>query len=109
MTCNNSTDLPTIPHTYTEGDRLPSFLVVFPAPIDLTTGWTITAQVERPDGTYFERIAAILDAQNAQFNWLATDWVAGCSRVTVQAKDPAGLDETSDPFIVKSRELPGAV
>jgi len=108
MTCS-AKQLETLPYTYTEGDRLPALYAVYGGDIDLTSGWTITAQVERPDGTYFEREATIIDEQNARFDWLATDWVKGCSRLTIQSKDPGGLDQTSDPILVQTREKAGAV
>jgi hypothetical protein len=108
MTCTIK-QLETLPHTYTEGDRVPSVYAVYRGGIDLTAGWTVTAQVEKPDGTYFERVATIIDEQNARFDWLDTDWIKGCSRLTVQSKDPGGLDTTTDPVLVQTREKAGPV
>jgi len=102
-----ASDPPVLDHIYTVGDRLP-YLAMVVEDVDLTAGYTVTAQVERPDGTFFERVASILSEDTAQVDWLDTDWLEGCSRLTIKLEDAGGLIETSGPVIVKTKAAAGA-
>ena len=95
--------LETLPHVYTEGDTEPKFGVALDKPI---AGLTITALVERPDGTGFERVAVGVTTKFAQWTWLATDWQDGCSQLSVKLDDGSGGIETSPPIIVETRAKP---
>lgn len=98
--------LPTLPHVYTEGDINPVLIVAFR--FDISAFTEIAAIVERPDGTVFERIAAILNANQAQFTWQATDWLAGCSQLTVRLLDAGSLPSHVPPILVEVKDKPPA-
>ena len=71
--------LPTLPFEYTAGDRLPGLVVAFD--FDISTFTEIAAVVERPDGTAFERVAAVLNA-----NPVAGDIVPRSSASSIGAR-----------------------
>lgn len=98
---------PTLPHEYTEGDVLPPVIAAFP--FDISTFNEIAAIVERPDGTVFERVGVPVNSHQTQFNWTATDWVEGCSHVTLRLKDAADKISHVPTVIVKTLALPPAV
>lgn len=97
-------DLQTLPHAYTEGDTKPPLIAAFM--FDISAFTDIVAVVERPDGTAFARSGTILNANQAQFDWLATDWVAGCSQLTVRLEDAGAEPSHVPPIIVNVRPLP---
>lgn len=99
-------ELPELPHVYTEGDESPSFVVAFP--FDISAFQEVVAAVERPDGTAFENILAVLNANQAQYNPTPTDWVEGCSQLTVRLKDAGGKPSHVPPIIVRTRAKPTA-
>jgi hypothetical protein len=99
-------ELPELPHAYTEGDRLPSLVVAFE--FDISTFTAIVAAVERPDGTAFERAGVVLNANQVEFLWQDTDWIPGCSQLTVRTEDALGLPSHVPPIIVSVREKPTA-
>ncbi len=99
-------ELKELPHVYTEGDESPPFVVAFP--FDISAFQEVAAIVERPDGTAFENILAVLNANQAQYNPTATDWIEGCSQLTIRLKDAGGAPSHIPPIIVRARAKPTA-
>jgi len=97
-------DIPELPHVYTEGDESPSFIVVFP--FDISAFQEVVAAVERPDGTAFENVLTPLNANQAEYNPTPTDWLEGCSQLTVRLKDAVGKPSHVPPIIVRARAKP---
>jgi hypothetical protein len=97
----------TLPHEYTEGDVLPFVIAAFP--FDISTFNEIAAIVERPDATVFERVGVAANAHQVQFNWIATDWIEGCSRMTLRLKDASDKISHLPTVIIKTLALPPAV
>ncbi len=99
-------DLPELPHVYTEGDEKPPFVVAFK--FDISAFQEIVAVVERPDGTAFENIGVVLNNNQVQINPAPTDWIEGCSQVTMRLKDAGGKPSHVPPIIVRVRAKPTA-
>lgn len=97
-------ELPILPHAYTAGDTKPPLIAAFK--FDISTFTDVVAVVERSDGTAFERSATILNANQAQFDWTSTDWIAGCSQLTVRLEDAGANPSHVPPIIVNVRPLP---
>ena len=96
-------DLPTYPHVYTAGDRLPAIVAAFKFDI---SAFTIFAVVERPDGTSFEREMVNLNAQQTQLNLLATDLIKGCTQLTLRVEDGSGKPSHTPPIIIPVKPKP---
>ena len=101
-----SLERPDLPHVYTEGDTVPSLVVAFPQDISAFTA--IVAAVERADGTAFERAGTIINDNQARFDWLATDWIDGCSILAVRLEDAAGDPSHTQPINVIVNPKPTA-
>lgn len=99
-------ELPELPHVYTEGDETPTFIVAFK--FDISAFQEIVAVVERPDGTAFENTLAVLNANQVQYNPTPTDWIEGCSQLTVRLKDAGGKLSHISPIIVRAKAKPTA-
>lgn len=97
-------ELPTLPHVYTAGDVNPALVAAFS--FDISAFVAIVAVVERPDETAFERTGAILNPNQVQFTWTATDWIAGCSQLTLRLEDAGGQPSHTPPIIVAVRPKP---
>ncbi len=81
--------------TYTEGDTLPVFSRTFTGG-DIT-GWTITLNMRRTNGTLLSKTATITDGPNGayEFAFLAADLVAGDAQpVEIVLDDTAGGIQT---------------
>ena len=96
----------TLPHRYTEGDTLPE-LGGFLSNTDLT-GYTVTLNMDRPDGTVLSRPATLTDPANGLFkiDWAATDLIAGtCQLTTLRFTSPSGEVETERFYVDVARKL----
>ncbi len=96
-------ELPTFPHVYTEGDRIPELL--FAHDLDLT-GHTVDFLVERPDGTGFTRVGSFPTPNTVKAGLLETDWIAGCSQLTVRFTAPGGEPQHTGPILVNVQAKP---
>lgn len=99
-----SCDLQTHEHEYTEGDTLPDGILIMQG-VNLT-GITVTALVERPDGTGFERPGIQIETDTIKFTWTDTDWLKGCSQISFKFDDGAGGVETVGMGQISTREKP---
>lgn len=108
MGCQSKPDDPAeLPHAYTEGDSQPPIVASFPFAID---GYTeIAAVVERPDGTLFERAGTVLNPNQVEFTWTASDWVTGCSLLVFRLTDSGVGIEHSGKMVVRTNDAPSAV
>ena len=97
-------ELPTFPHVYTEGDRFPDLLFVI-SDFDLT-GYLVDFLVERPNGTGFERAGILLSPNQVKGTLLSTDWIAGCSQLTVRFTAPGGEPQHAGPILVNTKPKP---
>lgn len=97
-------ELPELPHVYTEGDESPSFIVAFK--FNISTFTELVAVVERPDGTAFENTLAPVNDNQVQYNPTPTDWIEGCSQLTVRLKDSSGKPSHVPPIIVRTKAKP---
>lgn len=101
-------ELPELPHVYTEGDTKPPFVVAFS--FDISAFTEVAAAVERPDGTAFENVLILVPLNNnqSQYNPTPTDWIEGCSQLTIRLKDAGGKISHVAPIIVRVRGKPTA-
>jgi hypothetical protein len=93
-----------LPYEYTEADVNPPLFVAFS--FDISTHQEIVAIVERPDDTVFERAGSVINPHQVQFAWTATDWIKGCSTLTIRLKNSAGEISHVKPVTVRTRDKP---
>ena len=86
----------------------PAWCVAVAFEFDISSFTTIVAAVERPDGTAFERDSIVLTDHLVRFDWLATDWIPGCSQLTVRLEDSGGLPSHVPPVTFEVRQKPTA-
>lgn len=94
-------EIPTYPHVFTEGDRLPEIKAVL-KDVDLT-GYTVQLHLLQPDDTLVTRTAipvALTDG-SVKFDWAVGNLVAGSKQLCeIEFVDSGSRPMTSRKFFI---------
>lgn len=105
MTCER---LPIVSYAWTEGDRLPVIGIVLPGG-ELVASYTITLELERPDGSTLSKAVADLGGSSGEVAWAAADLQSGrLQRCQIRRTDGASLPQTIGAFLINVRGKVGA-